>query len=314
MAVRRGTFESRDFTADPGTSWVVDVPAGHTIAEITVINCGLSASDSINFRVSSGGTPVSLANRVFVGVTTTSSVVDQAAPTTAALTHLGTSGMYGTAQVWNLNTAAPVTMFQEHFMSPWQSRAAVWKSVTPYDQIYIDAGGKTINAGDIYVQLYERSNVVVVQDFTADPLTDWELPNLKKKFDNAIVLSAHDLTLSASEAMSSRISTDGVSFDSGASDYLNGFAFDTNDNAALINHAPLEQSSGTAQGLCSLILGLTAECRTLWQTNDMRVVVNNAALSMTNRETRQVEKALQISADGGETIDGGTGYAVKYAL
>lgn len=316
MGVRQGVLEIRDFSSNPGTSWVVTVPNGHTIASITAVGVGLSISGQLRARPSISGTPTSAAARAFVGDTTTSQVVS-VATIGLALSGAGTAGLYGTMQMYNLNTLAPVTCFMEHFSTSYGHWSGIYKTVTSFSEIIINAnGGGTLNAGTIYVQFYKRSNEVISQDFSVSPVVNWDITNLKRKSSSAIVLSSYDLVLSATKFIQTRVSTDGVTFDAGGSDYRRGRVKDVEDTADLATLAYLSPSSGgTDQGLCALITGAPVKCRTLFHSTDIRVMSSGANITMSNREQRQTEKAIRILVgDGTTSFDGGTGYAVKYSL
>lgn len=313
MGVRQGILETRDFASDPGTFWVVDIPAGYTVASVTALNVGLSVSGNVRARLSSGGSPLTIAVRVLVAGASSSAVSDFSSGGVSVV-DTGTSGLYGNCMFWNTNTLAPVTVFFENLSGGFNHRTLMFKSALSYSQLYIDSNtGATLNSGTIYVQLYKRSNVVVKNDFGTTPLADWDITGLKKNSDGAIVFSAFDLTTSDTETISGRVSPDGVSFDSGASDYRLGFVSQSQNNATLSVAATVAQTGGAAQGLCSLFLGVPVKCRTLWMSYDNRVMATDALLSMGNRETRQTEKTLRIRVSAG-TINGGTGYAVKYKL
>lgn len=310
MGVRDGLLVSRDFSSTPGTSFTVDIPAGYTIANVVVHNCSLSASEFIKMELSSGGTSLGLTMRQFTANTTTSQVNEVSE---AVISFIGTSNLYGAAQIWNFNTLAPVTMFGQHFMSTWEIRSGVWKSTASINQmIFSTSGGSTINGGTIYVQLYTRSNTIVSQDFGAGSLSNWDITGLDSEA-TAIVLSSFDLTTSASVAITARVSVNGTTFDDGASDYLLGFVHATSDNALVDDKMTAAQFAGTSHGFCSLFLGLPVLASTLYHSNDMTLLGSGALLSMGNREARQVETGLRLFPDSG-TINGGTGYAVKYAL
>lgn len=312
MAVRDGLLITRDFSSSPGTTWVVDVPSDYTVASITVVNVGLSASGLVRLKLSSGGTVVDLDIRVFVGVTANSSVVD-AANGGIAVTDVGTSGLYGNLMLWNMNTLAPVTALFENLNGSYAHRTAMYKSAVAYSQIFIDTNvAATINAGTIYVQLYKRPNTVIVQDFTASPLTNWDITGLTKTSGSAIMFSAYDLTMSSTLLIQGRVSVDGIVFDATGADYRLGWVLDDSDNVALTDTTTMAQTAASTTGLCSLYLGMPLNCKTLFASYDNLVLSGNAVLSMGNREERQVETTLRVFATGAGTINGGKGYAVKY--
>lgn len=314
MAVRDGLLISRNFSSSPGTSMVIDIPEGYTIAVVTVVNVGISTSDYILIRLSSSGTPLALDARQFIGDQFTSSVSDLSAGL-ALSAGISASAHYAVAQIWNLNTLAPVTMFQEYMRTPYNHRAGVYKSVVAHNQLYISSNsGYTLNAGSIYVQLYKRPNVVVAQDFTADPLANWDLGGLEANTDSAIVVTAYDLTMSASAGINAQVSADGTTFQDGGTDYTFAFVVDNGDDASANSFLAMSAKGGTFQGLCGIITGLPVECQTLVRSNDFLIGVSNRGLHMSSREARVVEKSLRIFPTGGATTNGGTAYAVKYAL
>jgi hypothetical protein len=231
------------------------------------------------------------------------------------ITEVGTTGLTGKCSAWNMNTAAPLTAFGQTFHGNVWQFGQVFQSIAPYNQFVISVnGGGTINAGTVYVQSYKRTNVVEPYDFTASPVTEWDLTGLKKKSDSAIVLSAYDLTMSVSDPIVAEVSTDGVTFDTGATDYLLSYFHKSADAAVQTSSMQIGQTGGTSMGMCSLILGVPLLTRSAAISNDIRVQTDNAILNMTTREARQTEKTLRVKSGTGATINGGTGYAVRYKL
>jgi len=315
MSVRQGTLQTRDFSSDPGTQWVIDIPAGHTVAGLTAVNVGLSASGFLRLRLSSGGTALVIDHRQQIGYDFTSSV-DEVSPQGVAFSYPSSAtGHYATAEMWNLNTAAPVVTFNEHFISLFQHRSAIWKHVGAVNQIIIDSNsGQTINTGIIYVQTYKRTAVVTSRDFTASPTATWDITGLKEKKDAGIVFCYFDIETSAGVGIFSRVSTDGGStYDSGATDYEWAHVHDASDDAATADVGIINLGAHTAAGMCSLYLGVPTAGRTFFETTDMAVKAGGASVVLGNRVDRQTENAIRILVNSG-TMDGGTGYAVRYAL
>lgn len=313
MSVRDGLLVTRDFNSSPGESWAVDVPTGYTIASIAIMNVTLSESAYVQIRLSSGGSVVNTDVRVFEGSSGGSHVQDISDGGLRG-TATGTSGLYGNLMMWNFNTLAPVTTFFENLSGGRVHRSAQWKSAASFNQIFIDASvaNATLDSGIIYVQLYKRPNIVITNDFLANPLANWDIGGLTANTASAILLSSFNLALDGNAAISARYSTDGGStFDSGA-DYRVGWVRASNDGAVVADAAVVQQTVVSVNAFCALFMGLPLNCRTLNWAYDAQLIGSEALLSMGTRDDPQVEDALRIFCTISRVINAGTGYAVKY--
>ncbi|MHA1905162.1 MAG: hypothetical protein ACW977_14490, partial [Candidatus Thorarchaeota archaeon] len=178
LMARQTTTQSHDFAATPQATWVVDIPAGHTVVDIVAVECGVSVSGNIIARPSVGGTVAEIDMRLMYANHITSRVLNQAFAVGDGIriTEVGTTGLTGKCSAWNMNTAAPLTAFGQTFHGNVWQFGQVFQSIAPYNQFVISVnGGGTINAGTVYVQSYKRTNVVEPYDFTASPVTEWDL-------------------------------------------------------------------------------------------------------------------------------------------
>jgi len=314
MALRDGSLESRNFATSSGTEWFVDVPADATMCSISVVNCTTSSSQQMRIEMASGGTETALSWRRYIVSDASGRVDDFTSSTAPALTNsASTTGHYANLTLYNLRTLAPVTGFGQMCMSNWQTRSMMFKSAASHNQIRISANGATINSGIVYVQFYERPNVVVSHDFSGGALAEWDIEGLVLATDSAVVLSSYDLTVSTATFVNARVSDDDVSYDEGASDYRRVFTNNTTDSASLGSTALMSQASQTGQGMCSLVLGLPVLTRTLISGNNFGISTSGEGVNTSTREIVRIDSGLRVRSGAG-TMNGGTGYAVKYAM
>jgi len=311
MGVRAGTLQTIDMSADPQTSYVIDIPDGHTVAAIAVVGGGLSVSGRIEARLSSGGTPVSIGvRRGYVNSANDSTDDLAAADNRFILTGDGTTGLHGTAQVWNLNTAAPVVVNTESLTDSYYTRAFLYKSIVPYSQLYFFSTlGGTMNAGTIYIQSYQRENTVVTKTFSTD--SSWDLTGLTVADASVVVFAGWDVTLADAVSIKLQVSTDGISYDAGAADYLWHYINATFGDGDTDSWMHFSQGGLTANGFCGVVMGAPLLAETFSQAYTAGVHTSMSA-NMATREVAQVDTALRLLPVTGN-INSGTAYAVKYA-
>jgi hypothetical protein len=228
------------------------------------------------------------------------------------ITQAGTSALQGFVSLFNLQTAAPVACFSHHLNASVQQRSGIFKDVTAQDEILIHpSSGGSMNAGTIYVQTYKRTATVISNNFTSNPLADWDIP-VSKSSGSLVVLSSFDLEISTSASVISRVSTDGGStFDSTINDYRRMYVSELADGLAEQDKASVQLEPDTATGLCATIYGMPSVARTIWRWNDAAVTATGCRTGMNWQALSQAEDVLRVSASTG-TLDGGIGYAVKY--
>lgn len=283
------------------------------MATIMVKALTVSTSALIDMQFGDGeGTIVGYEAKTLIGNNT--GPVNENSPQGTALTHFGTADMHTMIQIWNLQTAAPPVFLMQHFMPQWEDRCILWNTIVPQTELIISPSAGTINGGNIYVQLYARPNIVVSRNFVSSPGREWDIGVLPASA-GALVLCSYDMGFSAgSSGLFSRVSTDGSSFDEGASDYRRGYVRTAISLAQLINYSNITDTPGTTEvGMFAIRTGLPILTRSMHQSYDIQVMSGDARISMGTREARQIETTIRV-AGGAQDITLGTGYAVKYAL
>jgi len=308
-----GSLQTRDFTTSPGTSWVVNIPAGHTIASIYMEDVALSASGAVRVRPSVGGTPVS-GFRAY-NFDSASNLVSEPP---GMFSGSGVGGIYDYISLWNLNVGAPLTFFQQQFVdsAEAQVRAGMRKAATNYSQLYFDSGtGLTIDEGTIYVQTYEaKATILLNEDFSATPASSFDVTGLSNTNANAIILSSFDLTLAGSSGIELRVMLDGVQ-DNGSTDYLNTSISSTGDNVSELSKFLMSQIANTIQGLLGMFVGLPQPSITqMVHSNLFYEDTSNLPMVAGVRQESQVEDGFRLFTEPSNNIDGGTIYGVGYQL
>jgi hypothetical protein len=310
MGVRDGQLFTHDFGATPQTSFLVNIPAGHTVADVAIFGLGWAGGNSeLRMHLSSGGTAQAIDYQTAEMSTFKNNVSSFTGPGQGALlSNSESSGVYGHASIWNLNTLAPVTVFH-HSQSNTDSLDAttLFDSTASQNQLLISVTHNgSINAGTIYVNTYERQNKVRV--LIPGTTSEQVITDLNDE-DSLIVCSALNVGMSVASKMFAQTSTDNGS--TWKTDYILSWRSQISDDVGASTIIQTGIMSVSNQGFATIIRGLPQATRTTMQQQDMNVVATGAFLSNTSRDVAEVENAFKIYPQTG-TFNGGLIYFVSY--
>lgn len=320
--VRKGAKETRDFTTSPTAAWVVDVPANMTCATITYQALGQAGTTpELRITPSSGGTTLSRAWREFKVGNNSDRVKDILASTEPGpvFSNSVSTDMYGSANIWNLRTAAPMVVISnpasEQKVPDTQDLVFnVVKSAVAVDQFIIEnEQGTSIDAGVMSIQFYNRTTTVWSHDFAVTSQTEMEVTGITKQNGSVLIVAAYDLVLPTNSIIS-RVSADGGStWDSGASDYITHWLNNASAGVAATTSSELSGPNSTDQGVCCEVWGLPMESRTLFVSGSMSNAGTGRYARFNRRDTRQVEDGLQVGVSAG-AFTAGTMYVTGYKM
>lgn len=314
MAAREGILIVKDFDASPVANFVVDFPAGYHYASVTCVNVGCSTSRNMRIRPSVGGVPATLSVRKFALNHTASTVVLNTSPAGANLLDSGTSGMYGTARIFNMNVPAPVMIYYRHFHDTPEHDHNVFLSTVSYNQVYFDTNsGGTYNTGKVYIQLYKRDAVLEVTDFGASSNANVLVENLDPATDGLITIVSYDMESSSSCQIRYQESVNGTTFDAGTNHYKRGGLTSGWGGVTFETKMMVANVTGTVHGLAVIIQGAPSPSKTLIQANVNTIDSVEATMYIGYRDADQACLAVRLQATLG-AFDGGKAYVTRYAL
>ena len=312
------TVQSHDFSATPKTSHVFDIPAGHRVVTLSGVGLTLASTATLRLRVGTGDVFEAGASGYRV------SNMDASFGATANQTFFSTGDIGRTdqefwAELWGFNTLVPVcqlaTSLQTSVAGP-PCFAGITTAVTPvsFDQIEVsNSGGVSINAGTIYCVSYLATADIEVVDFASGAAATHDFTDLET-YPQTIVC-ANNLTLSASAGIFSRVSTDGITFDAGATDYRHhglAHSFDTVENR---NSMEPGASGATSKGFVSLHAGWGKDTNLhLVDGFSIRGGGTPAFNTGAVRRTSQINTALRIFNNGAGDFTAGKLYRVGYTF
>ncbi len=314
----KGSEQIIDCSVNPQTEYFIDIPAGHTIANVYMKNINLSGNTWIRVQTSVAGTPDAGGSDYrehIMGATESSSALR--ADILVGMPR--ESGNHCHFSVWGFNTAAPMIFKavglrpSDGFPTDVRNFMGLRRSTTKYSQLRIFAEGNTFNSGEIFIQTYKAKTIILAEeDFGANPANVLNITGLTKGNATAFVLCSDDLGSAVSDFQRIQVLVNGVP-DAGASDYTRTEINFQNDNVFLSGSMHPTPASGTSLPTAGLFFGIPIAAPTQvtgagLQTGSGRWIAND------RRDAAQVEDGLKVFTLSNNNWITGILYGVGYQL
>lgn len=308
-----------DFSTDPTGSLYVDIPAGHTIANVYAVNVGRSIKDRLRIQAANGGVPQD-SSGIWRRYYTNASSFGVFDATNIDICPAQTSDGYGHGTFFNLNMAAPI-----HHTAEWHSvdpsfnteirfYHGTQKTTTAYSQLRIFINSGTINAGKLYVQTYNpATEILLAKDFGAASGTYVDLTDLTVNNATGLVWSSFNCSFNSTDFIRAQTMVDGVP-DATSGDYNRHQMNQSNHSVS---------SSGSGFGLTpgsslnprgsALMVNLPLPMKSMmvratdWSGSQPWIETN---VSM----HQEAKNGIRFKAFNSNTFNAGTLYAVGYKL
>lgn len=264
------SIETHDFAASPTTSKSFTIPSNTWMIDIVGRGLGFASSHSIDARFGS----VSTSSYLRSYHTGLADDVDKLTRISVGAASTSAGSGFG-LRIYAPELVAPTPWFHEAVNTGTTSvniSAGIQNDVTAFSdfEIFSFSGG-TINAGDVWVTYHKRTNEIIESvDFGAAAASSHDFTGVTNR--NSLVLVSKGLAgASSSGTPRVSVSTDGVSFDQGATDYKHN-EMNVNNNVggdsaylhsvgfdSLTNDFLCIMENGRAAGPTSLIHGISAD-------------------------------------------------------
>jgi len=283
----------------PANTWRIDIISKNDLV--------LSASDGIKMEVGSETTGyhfLYIDDTFDIGGTDTTMPVSHDSATTIGFK----------TSVFGLKQAIPTTMYTAAMGTAQPDPfigAGMHEDATAWSTLRIFAPGGATMTGTIYVVYHKKTKVQIQShDCGASPGTEIAFTELGKK-NNHIIVSA-DLTTSGSSIPILQVSPDGSTYDTGATEYSvaaqnAGLAFRSN------------ASNGVSVGINGTAHQFFAHLSSTKPPNAPSSLMNVNTLQGSapqritgRRNANQLDKAVRIVGNGGETFNAGTVYMLSF--
>ncbi len=311
-----------DCAVTQATEYFVNIPAGHTIANVYAINCAATTKDRIRVRASVSGTPVSGASdyRSFLLSHTLSTVFEDSNFNFCANQE---NSQYGHVSLWNLNTVAPLMCSTE-----WQSvnptiptdiriLQGTLKVVAAYSQIQIFKLTGTMNSGKIYIQTYAPNTTVLsATDFGAANASSVDITGLTDVNASAVLLGTTGLVSASSDFTRVAVIKDSVNEKGGSFAYVRAAISEGGDSvsSSTSGFGCINPSTTTAPFGSSLLVGMPQGVATNMVHSHDAPVGTGLFCQQTHRDAPQIEEGLHFYNFNDNNFTSGVLYAVGYGL
>lgn len=299
-------IEIIDCASDNQNSYTITPPADTWMTKIGVLGVGHSGADLIYMEFDSVSTGYI---RSFHA--TNADAVDTSRPLITSFTgtvHSGHTTLIG------LNLVCPTYYYNRHIDIGDITEAVDggWlTNVTAHTTFRLFTnGGAVMNVGFFYITHYIRKKREVIEtvDFSASPASSHDF-DVKK--NNSLVLLCPDLTIASADEPRLRVSTDGIIFDSGASDYEVGSANQGGQSAETRDVLYATRASQTGNSFF-------AHIENFWTIGPTSLI--NAAIMETSFAAPAHSTGLRLAGEknthlrlftiGGANFNGGTAYLI----
>ena len=307
----------RDFSTDSGTEWFVDIPSGHSIANIFMADIVQAGTDHISVQASVAGTPISGASDYMQSIVDKGSSLNTARDRIIATSDEATNG-WGSVSVWNLGMAVPLSFRGSTYL---KASTAAWLMgatlVVPtpiaYTQLRIFSdGGTTITSGKIYVQTYNPETTVLLEhDFALlGPVGSVDVTGITPENGSCVMLGSRGLTNGGK--VRARVQVEGVT-DVAAGDYIRQrIQSNGNESSLQSDGFHLNENTGNGQHF-ALISGMPHLVRSHCVESHEGGLTDFRAATHSTRDKVQVEDGLRFLSNGG-TFSAGILYGIGYAM
>jgi len=210
-------IDTHDFSATPTASKSFTIPNNTWMIDIVGRGIGISSSSTIDLRL--GGISTTTYQRHYQ----TKSGDDADILNRMSVSEVvGTSGFGFGLRIYAPGLVAPTPFVGEACTigaAQVQVNAGVQSDATAHTTFSVfSIGGGTLNAGDVWVTYHKRKHdIVETVDFGAAAASSHDFTGINNR--SSLVFCSADLGSASSGVPQLSVSTDGVSFDQGATDY-----------------------------------------------------------------------------------------------
>jgi len=304
------SIEVIDLTGHGSTTVVITPPNKTYMVEVTGVAVTFAIADNIGITVGSESTGHQEAT-----INAASDLVRDRVGLGRLSTGTATSVDF-TTEVWGLLQVMPTVWTSNNLtVSNSAPGTIIGLQSNPIAQstfTIVAVNGNNITGGTLYITYHKRNKIEVdPHDFAATPLAQKDYTSIGG-FNTFLMVSA-DLEFDGSNAARLRVSTDGVSFDSGASDYREGHWNAGTQAEGEVNG--IQPGSGTANAnypFIALLAGLKAAFpTTLFNGSQQRITNDVPAMTTRYRDNEIKHTALRLDGTSGDDMDAGTVYLMK---